>query len=103
MNWIKAGRIDAQRTVGGQYRIHRADLRLFMSHNGMRTDALDRDLRPYCWEIVGCGDKPPCDTCPVRLAVYSDCFDARKREDQHPRCVRDCEQCSYNATWNHGG
>ncbi len=100
VNWIKAGKIPAQRTVGGQYRIHRGDLRSFMVQTGMRTEGLDHELRPFCWEVVGCGDAPPCDTCPVRIAAYPDCFEARKRSDIHPRCVQNCEDCIYYIIWS---
>ena len=44
VNWIAGGKIPAQRTVGGQFRIRLKDLRVFMLAHGMRTDQLDSDM-----------------------------------------------------------
>jgi excisionase family DNA binding protein len=99
VNWIKAGKLPAQRTAGGQYRIHRSDLRTFMSKTGMKTDALDRDMRPFCWEAQSCGCEQACATCPIRLRSELDCFLSRARGETHPRCVASCAQCTYHAMW----
>ena len=99
-NWIKAGRLPAQRTAGGQYRVRRCALRRFMVATGMPTDILDNDVRPFCWEWMSDADarlKPACLSCEVRRSSELNCF------SHHPdNSAQPCETCSYFGCWSPG-
>lgn len=87
VNWIADGKIEAQRTLGGQFRIRISDLRSFMKSHGMRTDQLDGDfgLHPFCWEfwsrvttdMTSCKRGPTCDDCPVHRSHATICHEVR--------------------------
>lgn len=86
VNWIAGGKIPAQRTVGGQFRIRVKDLRTFMLDHGMGTEQLDSDmgLKPVCWEfwasLPDSADRsggPTCGDCPVYRSRASVCWEIR--------------------------
>ena len=116
--WIAAGRLPAQRTMGGQYRIRLADLRGFMRSHGMRTDLLDEATghRPTCWEfwavwICGRGDPmratgdgtsglvdgvcATCANCPVYCGRAEVCHELRPLLPGGTQRAQSCADCQY--------
>lgn len=87
VNWIASGKIPAQRTVGGQFRIRLNDLRSFMVDHGMRTDQLDDETnyQPVCWEFWGPRSERngetsqglSCRLCPVYRSEATVCWKIR--------------------------
>jgi len=104
VNWIKAGRLPAQRTAGGQYRILRRDLRSFMRAQGMNTDLLvdPADVRPMCWEFhAGADGQPPaaCAGCLVKYLGVRDCFKLMGMRPDSSAPRGRCEDCEYYRRW----
>lgn len=108
-NWIKSGRLKAQKTMGGQYRILVGDLRQFMIANNMRTDLLDEEhqTRPYCWEFHcnrddrAKGDAPPrCAQCIVKLSGALNCYALKQvMAKDDPSNIPNCLNCEYYKAW----
>jgi excisionase family DNA binding protein len=108
-NWIGDGRLAAQRTAGGQYRIRVGDLRCFMRSHGMRTDLLDVDSehRPTCWEFfcaTGQGPVPDgvsgmCAECPVYRSRAEVCHEVRPLLPGGTLKATSCAECRYLSTF----
>lgn len=106
-NWIAAGRLPAQRTVGGQYRIRPSDLRAFMLAHGMSTELLDAELggAPFCWQYWAATLQPrpaggvctSCIDCPVRRSGAADCFEVRPLLSGGTLRALSCADCDYLA------
>jgi excisionase family DNA binding protein len=102
-NWISAGRLPAQRTVGGQYRIRLSDLRSFMTAHGMSTELLDEELgrAPTCWRFwtsPGQSDPPAtCVECPVYRAQASVCHEIRPLLPGGTQRALSCADCDFLA------
>ena len=103
-NWIRSGRLSAQRTAGGQYRILAQNLRVFMEENGMDTSALDENehIRPDCWEFhaqlvarYGSFREEACATCLVRRSGTRNCWELHGLLPLTARRSARCEDCSY--------
>ena len=108
LNWIRDGRIKAQRTPGGQYRITIAELRRFLLENQMSSALLDEELglRPHCWEFHCEGGPSPgdqlCQSCPVKRSGALDCFALHHLLDPDKRRFPSCEVCEYYRLWSQG-
>lgn len=105
-NWIAAGRLVAQRTAGGQYRIRLSDLRRFMKDHDMRTDLLEEEIgeAPVCWqywsERTGCPrSEPPatCVDCPVYRGRAEVCHEVRPLLPGGTLRALSCAECSFLA------
>ncbi|MBI5532425.1 MAG: excisionase family DNA-binding protein [Deltaproteobacteria bacterium] len=109
VNWISAGRLTAQRTAGGQYRIRHDDLRAFMLSHGMRTDLLDCETghSPACHEFWSArlADRPgwprgmaaACIECPVRRSGAVRCHEVRPLLPGGTLHAPSCEDCLFQA------
>ena len=103
VNWIKSGRVRAQRTVGGHYRIARDEIES-LKPAGERS--LERRPMPerhfrYCWEynskdgqlLAGCIE------CVVYRTRAQRCYEVIKlaAETGHQKlfCKESCETCAY--------
>jgi len=104
LNWIRSGRLDAQRTAGGQYRVPADELRGFMVRNGMNTRLLDaeEDERPYCWEYhcqissrYGSPSLEVCGQCLVHRSGTSNCWELHGLLPITARRFDRCEECEY--------
>lgn len=103
VNWIRSGKLKAQKTAGGQYRIRLGDLREFMRETEMPTDLLDEEeeVRPYCWEfhcepgehLSGCQD------CLVYRSGAERCYELRGEVPLAECLFQDCASCEYYQTW----
>ena len=106
--WIRKGRISAQRTAGGHYRIALGDIAGLMTTPGRSQwfaapppHCAPRPLR--CWECLGNAGEVPedCKRCVVYRVRASWCFevlgDARAAEDARAFCHTQgsCSGCSY--------
>ncbi len=103
-NWIRSGRLTAQRTAGGQYRILAQNLKSFMEENGMDTTVLDQDehARPDCWEFhaqlgarYGSFREEACTKCLVRRSGTRNCWELHGLLPLTARRSARCEDCSY--------
>ena len=100
-NWIKAGHLNAQRTVGGQYRIPVSALRAFMRSRGMSTEFLNptAEAAPMCWrfreERGGVPDDMRCDECPVKFLGVLNCFKLMGMHAGRSNPNKDCDECPY--------
>lgn len=110
VNWIKAGRLTARRTVGGQYRIMLEDLHAFMQAEGMspQEDPDASDQRPMCWQFHTQADagKPgpsPCADCMAKHLGVRDCFKLMGLRPQSGRAHGNCEECAYFQRWAKSG
>jgi excisionase family DNA binding protein len=109
-NWIAAGRLPAQRTVGGQYRIRLSDLRSFMRSHGMRTDLLDAETghRATCWEFWATwissglvhGVCATCADCPVFRGRAEVCHEVRPLLPGGTQRAQSCADCQYLAMFD---
>ncbi|NOZ86062.1 MAG: helix-turn-helix domain-containing protein [Deltaproteobacteria bacterium] len=108
LNWIRTGRLCAQRTMGGQYRIRVRDLRSFLKDHGMSTDLLDKDsgIVPFCWEYFQGGSNRrtdpmagDCDTCPVKSAKARACHELRKILTSSSSLPPGCRGCEYRTRY----
>jgi excisionase family DNA binding protein len=101
-NWIATGRLLAQRTAGGQYRIRTEDLRAFMVAHGMRTDLLDCETghSPSCWEFWSARlpGVDPCGDCPVRRSGAAVCQEVRPLLPGGTLRAPSCADCVYFIT-----
>jgi excisionase family DNA binding protein len=108
VNWIRTGKLKAQKTAGGQYRICVGDLCKFMRANNMRTDLLEEEqhIRPYCWEF-NCqpGDEGfgRCEGCLVYRSGAENCYELRGVIPASECLFDDCTSCEYYQTWGPGG
>jgi excisionase family DNA binding protein len=99
VNWIRTGKLKAQRTAGRQYRIRVEELREFLRENDMRTDLLEEEqhIRPYCWEFH-CEpgeDTPVCDSCLVRRSGAENCYELRAMIPLSKCRFHECASCEY--------
>jgi excisionase family DNA binding protein len=108
-NWITAGRLAAQRTAGGQYRIRVHDLRAFMQAHDMRTELLDEESGhcPACWDFWAaraagrlldgvCGT---CTDCPVYRSGAARCREVRPLLPGGTLRALSCDACPYFAQY----
>jgi excisionase family DNA binding protein len=102
-NWIAAGRLPAQRTAGGQYRIRLSDLRSFMKAHGMRTDLLEEEAgrRTACWQYWSLRGEPgppaTCAECPVYRAQALICHEVRPLLPGGTQRALSCAECEFLA------
>ncbi|MFC1601324.1 helix-turn-helix domain-containing protein [Candidatus Sumerlaeota bacterium] len=104
-NWIKSGRLAAQRTAGGQFRVRVDQLRDFMLENNMTVAALEYDYCVSrvcsCWEYfekIGghAKEERDCANCVVKQTRAARCFELRKHvEDGKVHCRLECDDCEY--------
>ena len=105
LKWIKRGRLTAERTPGGHYRIRPKDLEpLILTPRQVdappRTDRLPpQALR--CWEYLGSGGSTSeeCRECIVFRSRAAWCFQMVEvaRETGHAliHCQESCDECAY--------
>ncbi len=102
-NWISSGRLVAQRTAGGQWRIRVSDLRCFMKAHGMSTDLLDAELDAAeyvaCWDfwagLTGPGQENLCTDCPIYRSRAEVCHELRPLLPGGTRRAQSCSDCKY--------
>jgi excisionase family DNA binding protein len=103
LKWIKAGKIKANRTPGGHYRIHRKNLEPMI---GSKEDAEKRRPAPmksfqYCWEFNAGGDEVSADCldCIVFRARARRCYEMTELQSQigpgKHFCEESCDDCDY--------
>lgn len=105
VNWIKAGKLPAQRTAGGQYRILVCDLREFMREQGMSTEGLEtgNQTQPLCHDFHSQGVPKPepevCANCVVRHLGAFNCFRLMGMRPGKGHRYGECEECQYYRSW----
>ncbi|NQT35479.1 excisionase family DNA-binding protein [bacterium] len=100
LKWIKAGKLPANRTPGGHYRIRRNDILSILSSE--RTSSSDKRRSrsfQYCWEYNSkTGEiNQDCLQCLVFQAKAYRCYEMRHLPTGHARsfCAISCEECDY--------
>lgn len=105
LKWVKAGKIDATRTLGGHFRIPRSALRLAESE----TDSSILTLSPgvhksayqYCWEYLARGGevRPDCRECITYRSRTHRCYELRDLPEGlgclRVYCKSTCDECDY--------
>ena len=105
LKWIKRGKVPAERTAGGHYRIQRKDLEP-LALVPQPADEAGAPGRPRgqplrCWEYLGHGDGVPeqCEDCIVLRSRAAWCFQLAEhaRDLGHAQrfCAESCEECAY--------
>ncbi len=109
LKWIKCGKLPAERTVGGHYRIARPELDRFLVERRqsrkaarkthIQTDSTSGPLR--CWEYLAENGRirDECKHCAVYRVQATRCFELLRLgcELGHRRlfCQGSCEDCTY--------
>jgi excisionase family DNA binding protein len=103
LKWIKAGKLHAQRTVGGHNRIPRGNLiALDERRSGRRTiaDGQAKEFR-FCWEFYSDGDalRTECRECLVYRSQATRCFEMSHLPPgsgyKGAFCDVSCNECEY--------
>ncbi len=109
LKWIKSGRLPAQRTPGGHYRVSRQACRdlglakptVSLSHSDDVAESPKLPVPVRCWEYFGSHGRPQesCRNCIVFLARAQNCYKlARFGEEMGHRlnyCATDCGDCAF--------
>lgn len=104
LKWIKRGKVRAERTAGGHYRIQRGELEpliLTPRRPAPEDAARRRSGQPLrCWEYLGRDEIPAeCRECIVYRSRSAWCFEllerARDRGHAQRFCSDSCVDCSY--------
>ncbi len=103
LNWIKQGRIDTIRTVGGKYRIPASEAMSLLEELDRRTSrtgkkrVLTDDALGHCWEYpkkTNCDNE--CGDCLIHGKKLDYCFVVvRQFGKDGIRCEGDCLDCAY--------
>ena len=102
LKWVKSGRLQANRTPGGHYRINRQTLLKIIESGALPTQS-EVDNRPFqfCWEFYGksCGPENNCYECIVYRSRAMRCYEAGQFpvESGHLKvfCKDSCDNCEY--------
>ncbi len=106
LKWIKSGKLAADRTVGGHFRIDSKSIceflhRPFSEFSGHTAAAPPARQHLYCWEYMSDQGtiRDECTNCIVYRTHASRCFLLAEAGVQigHSRvfCPQDCQDCSY--------
>lgn len=102
LKWIKTGRIPANRTPGGHYRIRRETLNNIIAE-GSLSGLVENLPRPFqfCWEFYkkNGGSMEKCQECIVYRSRAMRCYEMIQLPDEsgHARmfCKGSCDDCEY--------
>ncbi len=101
LKWVKAGKLPAQRTPGGHYRIRKADLlNNAEPSNGNGIKAPQKSFK-YCWEFNSDNGEMQsgCRDCIVYKSRTLRCYEMMQLPEKtgHAKlyCDNTCEDCSY--------
>lgn len=102
LKWIKSGRITANRTPGGHYRIHREKLQHIIEQDEIAKVALNHERAfQFCWEFYknSGGSIQECAKCIAYRSRAMRCYEMIElpAESGHARmfCKGTCEDCEY--------
>ena len=103
LKWVKAGKIPANRTPGGHYRIRRSDLPAILTPEEEISHARTFPDRPfqYCWEFNAKSGKgsEDCRQCIVYRSQTRRCYEMSQlpSESEHAKlfCTDSCDECEY--------
>jgi len=115
INWIRAGKLDAQSTPGGHRRVIREDLVKFIEKAGIDPFVVEtyeetvKKRVPFCWEYHARGfgstySAHLCDRCLVKRTHALNCYLLAKEIDIARRfCLTSCEECRYYRRYSNQG
>lgn len=103
LKWVKAGKIPANRTPGGHYRIRRSDLPAIIESAEEEPSVKEGRDRPfqYCWEYnVKSGEiHEECQRCIVYRSRARRCYEMSRLPASTGHaglfCTDSCEECQY--------
>jgi len=102
LKWVKSGRLPANRTPGGHYRINRQTL-LKTIESGVLASQHEFNHRPFqfCWEFYAksCDPENNCYECIVYRSRAKRCYEVSQfhLESGHSKtfCKNSCDSCEY--------
>jgi len=102
LKWIKLGRITANRTPGGHYRIHRETIQHIIEQDESPEEVANHQRSfQFCWEFYknSGGSTQECSKCIAYRSRAMRCYEMIKlpAESGHARmfCKGSCEDCEY--------
>jgi excisionase family DNA binding protein len=102
LKWIKSGRISANRTPGGHYRINRETLQHIIEQDESSNESVNNQRSfQFCWEFYRSsgGSTQECAKCIAYRSRAMRCYEMIKlpAESGHARmfCKGSCEECEY--------
>ncbi|MCP4703885.1 MAG: hypothetical protein GY865_04685 [candidate division Zixibacteria bacterium] len=100
--WVQNGKLPAERTAGGHFRISRDSLIIFLKGRQTRDiKQTQKKIFQYCWEFHSRFGKAQenCRKCVVFKSRASRCYELVKFADQigHSKvyCTSSCDECDY--------
>jgi excisionase family DNA binding protein len=102
LKWIKSGKVPANRTPGGHYRINKEIMQNIIETESLQVDSgyLNRPFQ-FCWEYYKSngGISEKCQECIVYRSRATRCYEMIKlpEESGHARvfCQGSCDDCEY--------
>jgi len=105
LKWVKAGKIESTRTLGGHFRIPRSALNLsdteISGGRFIQANATALTAYQYCWEYLARGGeiKPDCRECITYRSRTRRCYELRDLPEGlgclRVYCKSTCNQCDY--------
>jgi excisionase family DNA binding protein len=101
LKWIKSGKLEANRTAGGHYRVHRETLLAMIDKDRESLPAISDRRFHYCWEFYSKSGELPeaCTQCLVYRSRAGRCYEiSRLQSDDVPAklfCQKSCDECEY--------
>jgi len=105
LKWVKAGKIESTRTLGGHFRIPRSALNLadteISSDKSTRPEFKAVAAYQYCWEFLARGGevKPDCLECITYRSRTRRCYELRDLPEGlgclRVYCKSTCDDCDY--------
>jgi excisionase family DNA binding protein len=105
LKWVKAGKIESTRTLGGHFRISRSALGLAkpveVKHDVLNGEIQDSSTFQYCWDYLARGGeiKPECMECLTYRSRSRRCYELRDLPEGmgclRVYCKSTCDQCDY--------
>ncbi|MCP5110128.1 MAG: excisionase family DNA-binding protein, partial [bacterium] len=97
LKWIKKGRLAAERTAGGHFRIDPDELERVASGSSAREVSARQPMR--CWEYLSADGqvREECRHCLAHRVGAAWCFSLRERGEDTSFCggTESCEDCAY--------
>ncbi len=102
LKWIKSGRIPANRTPGGHFRIHRQTLKSIIESGALQGfESAENRLFQFCWEYYSTDGKPKedCYNCIAYRSRAMRCYEVSQLPEEagHAKvfCDNTCDNCEY--------
>jgi len=105
LKWVKAGKLTANRTLGGHFRIPASELQIFNGEEDNKSTHANHNHLPnsyqYCWEFLAAGGpiKKECKDCITFRSRASRCYELKDVPGGlgclNLMCDTECTHCEY--------